>query len=1420
MAVEEGFIQYTVDVKGADRVRKEFDELADAAMASGKGFEQLDKHLDANEKRHGRLVTRLRESVKALREYAEMTNKASGANATKTIDERKRAYEEERKQVGLLADELERMVQRRKLDKELEGNVGAANKATDKQDNQKIADTLGREAAARDRLAKALAEQARAKKALDEIGDPRKGDIDPARYEQANAALKDYTGATNEATAAQRNMNSVLQDGERGLASQRYALHDLSNAYAIVGGALSGVGIYATVVGAQFQASFANVERTLDPAEFAAGELTTAIDNIRSSLVQLTGQLPRTFAELSEIATIGNQMGIAESDLMDFTSTIARFASVSGMSIEEVSKAFGGFMAQTGLAPKYLENLGSSLAYVSIKSNATEAEILSVSREIAALSTGAGLSADQIVGLAGTLAALRIPAERSRGSLETYFSTLRRAVANGGQDLQNFATVVGVTADQLDNMVRSGQGAEVLERFITRLNSVDSVAMTSALDALGISQLRVGNTFTRLSQNVDTFRENMEYAQSSFIQGAELNRQYEITLETLNAQWTIFINGLNGLVNAISGGAIPSLAAFMQMVNGVLFSLINLLERNRWVAYILAFGVAMVTVTGFMLIFRAAVMRGQAALLAYRLMTRLAGADSVAAAGSIRGLAGALLGLEAGARRGAAGMILFRQALMRTGVGALVVGAGFLADKLFNISGGADSASLSMGEYNDITEQARKVSQGAGGGAGDLADALGGGGGGGSPSVADAAEKAADKVRLLTDYASDLAGVLSRSFSLRFDSTSAMDAVLTRWNKLREEAERYQAEINKLTADRSLREYWLGVAEMYDDQLRAGQLRAEISDIDKDLAKAQAGASTELRGNSQAAIDNRDVMRGLLNDYQRYVEALAASGASQAFIQSEVDRLNRQFMEQGTALGFSQGELRDYSVAFDDMVKVVAGVPRDVTIEFKGDPALTALAEFSAKLEEEARNTGAAAGSGMGDALGGGLGDSMGGLDFGDMLDPFADAVEDVTDESSTFMDRFWWNVGHWAIRGIAAIVEPLWGAQEAIKALFAGEDVGAAWERGIAEAGVRVRDQFGAIGFMGAEALEAEFKRGNKPGEWIADGVTYAWDPIAREMSRVGAMSAEEYNASLGEGIIPGPIIVDGINWAEDPITGEIYRVGETSAASWNSALLERLDPTIIAQKVAEGKELSNQEARTLAESMGLEYNTVLNNNADPIGKILNKIQNGKALTAEEARTLASTDATAYNNRFGLTLNADGKIKAQFNSIDSTAASNAGIRSGNWFWSGVSTALSGFGNWISNLFNPGASIGSKARPKSGTGGGWATGGYTGSGHWLEPAGIVHRGEYVVPKKYVNQSTGLPRLDYVQSLQRGKAAPRGTGAGYAGGGHVGAGGTLELGEYTINRLGRQVTVGLRVDRQELASATSGGDARLARRGSN
>jgi predicted nuclease with TOPRIM domain len=63
---------------------------------------------------------------------------------------------------------------------------------------------------------------------------------------------------------------------------------------------------------------------------------------------------------------------------------------------------------------------------------------------------------------------------------------------------------------------------------------------------------------------------------------------------------------------------------------------------------------------------------------------------------------------------------------------------------------------------------------------------------------------------------------------------------------------------------------------------------------------------------------------------------------------------------------------------------------------------------------------------------------------------------------------------------------------------------------------------------------------------------------------------------------------------------------------------------------------------------------------------------------------------------------------------------------------------------------------------------GFAEGGYTGSGGKYEPAGIVHRGEYVLPQEVV-RALGVQRLDALRSMYTGAAPGRGS---YATGGMV------------------------------------------------
>lgn len=117
-------------------------------------------------------------------------------------------------------------------------------------------------------------------------------------------------------------------------------------------------------------------------------------------------------------------------------------------------------------------------------------------------------------------------------------------------------------------------------------------------------------------------------------------------------------------------------------------------------------------------------------------------------------------------------------------------------------------------------------------------------------------------------------------------------------------------------------------------------------------------------------------------------------------------------------------------------------------------------------------------------------------------------------------------------------------------------------------------------------------------------------------------------------------------------------------------------------------------------------------------------------------------------------------------------------------------------------------------------GAGYSEGGYTGRGGKYEPAGIVHRGEYVIPKKDVDQSTGLPNLNALGRIYEGQAAPLNLSAlsGSNRGGQ--ASGVVDLGAGTIHAIAQAVQTQLALDGKVVASSASNHFRKGTRRGSN
>lgn len=884
-----------------------------------------------------------------------------------------------------------------------------------------------------------------------------------------------YAGATREGTTAQVNANDAvrrgaqdqkalgnsLRDNEGNLTRTRYALFDVASSYAAISAAALGAVTATGLVATQYESAFTAVERTtLD----TAGNVSASIGDTKDALLDLSEAIPVSFEEITRIASLGAQLGIAEKDLTAFTDVVSKFAATTNVSVDEAAIAFGNLGQVTGVSAADYDKLGSAIALVGVNSIATEKEILGVAREVATSATRAGFAADEVVGLAGALASLRVPPERARGSLSTYFGTLNRAVAEGGADLENFATVVGVTASELEGMVRAGEGEDIFRGFLEGLSQLNNVDVTRALEELGLAQLRVEDTFGRLAAGTELYDKTLSDANQGFNEATFLNDAFSVVLDDVASQFQLLLNSVGRFLSVAGEPMLQFLRVALPLLTEGVVNLTAFAESADGQKF-LGFVGFLATAIGLIAGLRAAMALATASTFALVTATQFLSGTGVIA--NLRAMAGAMAGIGGSAASSAGGVALLSGALRGLARATVVLGLIAIAlDIVFNEArettaviyglrdavGSLSSATFDMSNnwqvawannaqsvrnmfpllgglidvldsvakfagrvfenmrigqqaflgFDDgrgfnsdpaVTGRGNRVTRGKPGvslrdpkppkmpdfdfptpEALDFADALGGPG----PSVAQGAKDATKEVRTLEDYASDLRKVFDRSFSIQFASQLSADAVADSWDTLTSRINDARAAIDGLVANRNVKEYFLSVANAYGDELRAGVLRAELAEINKEIGETQADASTELNGNSKAARNNRKALTDLSRGYDTYITDLAASGADQATLNRAVDQSEREFLAQAQALGFSRAQLEPYIQRFRDLTTVINTVPRNITVDADTNPALQALNEFIAQANASKATVGVGAGGGDGYAAGRAAGEAYG----------------------------------------------------------------------------------------------------------------------------------------------------------------------------------------------------------------------------------------------------------------------------------------------------------------------------------------------------------------------------------------------------------------------------------------------------------
>ena len=423
-------------------------------------------------------------------------------------------------------------------------------------------------------------------------------------------------------------------DVTEGLNNTRYALYDVAKSYTMVAVAAGGTVIAVERVGIAFESSFSGVERT-------SGAVGARLGELRDNLADMSTNMPASFAEIADVATLGGQLGIAADGVEDFTETVVQLGATTNLSLETAGTALGRFKALLGTPESEFSNLGSAILEVGVNSAATETQIVNVATQISSLSSLAGLTADQTVGLAGALASVGAAPELSRGTITRVFSLMNKAVGEGGPLLEQFARTSGTTAAEFSAAWGTDQAAGVFQDFLRGIDSQGQNAI-STLNDLGITSVRDVPLLLRLAGAGDVVTNAFADAATGYSENTALAEHYGIVADDAASLLAMLANTIKAIADEASNlGVLKSGISLLQNMADVILAIV----RHPVGGFFSGLALAVAGVVGVMAAYRAAMAIAQASAAGMIVAQRALSKESVTSALSVGNLARSMLGL-------------------------------------------------------------------------------------------------------------------------------------------------------------------------------------------------------------------------------------------------------------------------------------------------------------------------------------------------------------------------------------------------------------------------------------------------------------------------------------------------------------------------------------------------------------------------------------------------------------------------------------------------------------------------------------------------------------------------------------------------------------------------------------------------------
>ena len=327
-----------------------------------------------------------------------------------------------------------------------------------------------------------------------------------------------------------------------------------------VGGAMMASIAFPIKSAIEFESAFTGVRKTVNATE-------QEFKQIESNFRNISKNAPITAVALSKIGEMAGQLGVKGVDnITKFTDTISKLSVTTNLTAEAGSTQFARIANIMQEPIANVERMGSTVVSLGNNFATTESEITAFTNRIAGAGQIAGLSTSDLMGIGAAFSSVGVEAERGGTAVSKTLFKMAEASEMGGEKLNQFAEVAGMTATQFSDLFKN-DAAGAFNQFVSGL-SKEGVQAVGLLDELELSDQRLKQAFISVAGAGGIMENAISSASKAWSENTALTNEAELRYNTVASQLQIMKNNFGDLFITIGQFFLPVMKIGSSILRG------------------------------------------------------------------------------------------------------------------------------------------------------------------------------------------------------------------------------------------------------------------------------------------------------------------------------------------------------------------------------------------------------------------------------------------------------------------------------------------------------------------------------------------------------------------------------------------------------------------------------------------------------------------------------------------------------------------------------------------------------------------------------------------------------------------------------------------------------------------------------------